>query len=102
MAKASPWGSIPARDVTARKEAEARQLLLIRELQHRTKNLLAVIQSIASNTLSHSRILRAQTKRWWADYMRSHVHKILLLSDPPAAFHCVILLMLSCPCFPHA
>jgi len=43
-----------ARDVTERKEAEARQVLLIRELQHRTKNLLAVIQSIASSTLKGS------------------------------------------------
>ena len=41
-----------ARDITERKEAEQQQTLLIRELQHRTKNLLAVIQAIASNTLS--------------------------------------------------
>jgi PAS domain S-box-containing protein len=40
-----------ARDITERKEAEARQTLLMRELQHRTKNLLAVIQAIACNTL---------------------------------------------------
>jgi len=46
-----------ARDISERKEAEARQAVLIRELQHRTKNLLAVIQSIAINTLSHSRDL---------------------------------------------
>jgi PAS domain S-box-containing protein len=38
-------------DITERKEAEARQTLLVRELQHRTKNLLAVIQSIATNSL---------------------------------------------------
>ena len=43
-----------ARDISERKEAEGRQLVLIRELQHRTKNLLAVIQSIVSNTLSRS------------------------------------------------
>src|SRR5436190_1404717 len=43
-----------ARDVTERKHAEARQLLLIRELQHRTMNLLAVVQSIVSNTLDRS------------------------------------------------
>jgi PAS domain S-box-containing protein len=40
-----------ARDVTERKQAEQRQAVLIRELQHRTKNLLAVIQSIVTNTL---------------------------------------------------
>ncbi len=34
------------RDITARKEAEARRELMIRELDHRAKNILAVIQSI--------------------------------------------------------
>jgi PAS domain S-box-containing protein len=43
-----------ARDITDRKEAEARQTLLVRELQHRTKNMLAVIQSIATSTLRRS------------------------------------------------
>jgi len=46
-----------ARDITERKEAEARQAVLIHELQHRTKNLLAVMQSIVTNTLAHSRDL---------------------------------------------
>ena len=48
-----------ARDVSDRKAAEARQTILVREPQHRTKNLLAVIQSIASNTLLHSPDVRA-------------------------------------------
>jgi PAS domain S-box-containing protein len=43
-----------ARDITERNEAERRQELLVRELQHRTRNLLAVIQSIATNTLKSS------------------------------------------------
>jgi len=43
-----------ARDVTERKDALARQTVLIRELQHRTKNMLAVIQSIATRTLQRS------------------------------------------------
>ena len=43
-----------ARDATDRKDAEARQTVLIRELQHRTKNLLAVVQSIATRTLRRS------------------------------------------------
>lgn len=46
-----------ARDVTERKEAEARQAVLLHELQHRTKNLLAVVQSIVTNTVAHSRDL---------------------------------------------
>ena len=44
-------------DITERKEAEARQDLLTRELQHRTKNQLAVIHSIAQQTLSYDRSL---------------------------------------------
>jgi two-component sensor histidine kinase len=44
-----------ARDITERKEADARQMLLVRELQHRTKNLLAVVQSIATSTLTRSK-----------------------------------------------
>ena len=40
-----------ARDITERKNAEVRQQVLVRELQHRTKNLLAVVQAIASSTL---------------------------------------------------
>jgi len=47
------------RDVTERKDAEARQLLLIRELQHRAKNLLAIVQSIVSNTLRNSKDVQA-------------------------------------------
>jgi len=46
-----------SRDVTERKDAEARQSLLIRELQHRAKNLLAIVQSIVSNTLRNSKDL---------------------------------------------
>jgi PAS domain S-box-containing protein len=39
-----------AADITQRKHAEERQLLLMRELNHRTKNLLSVVQSIANQT----------------------------------------------------
>jgi two-component sensor histidine kinase len=41
-------------DVVLRRRSEARQHLLVRELQHRTKNMLAVIQSIVANTLRRS------------------------------------------------
>jgi two-component sensor histidine kinase len=44
-----------SRDITERKQAEARQLVLIRELQHRTKNLLAVVQSLITSTLARNR-----------------------------------------------
>jgi len=38
-------------DITERKQAEERQKLLLDELNHRVKNTLAIIQSIASQTL---------------------------------------------------
>jgi HWE histidine kinase len=43
-----------ARDVSDRKQAEERQAVLLKGLQHRTKNMLAFVQSIASNTLRRS------------------------------------------------
>jgi PAS domain S-box-containing protein len=46
-----------ARDISERKQAEERQRVLVRELQHRTRNILAVIQSIANSTLSRSKDL---------------------------------------------
>ena len=44
-------------DITERKEAEQRQEILMNEVAHRGKNLLAVVQSIASITLTGSRSL---------------------------------------------
>ncbi len=41
-------------DVTALSEAEDRQRLLIAELQHRTRNLLAVVRAISGQTLATS------------------------------------------------
>jgi PAS domain S-box-containing protein len=40
-----------ARDITEQRQAQKRQQFLIRELQHRTQNLFAVIQSIARLSL---------------------------------------------------
>jgi two-component sensor histidine kinase len=42
-------------DVAVRKSAQARQDLLVRELAHRSKNMLAVVQSIVNNTLTRNR-----------------------------------------------
>lgn len=43
-----------ALDVTERKEGEAHLRLLLRELTHRSKNLLAVIQAMARQTARHA------------------------------------------------
>ncbi|MBV9236977.1 MAG: PAS domain-containing protein [Xanthobacteraceae bacterium] len=42
------------RDVTERKQWEHRQQVLLRELSHRVKNTLAVVQAIARQTLRHA------------------------------------------------
>jgi PAS domain S-box-containing protein len=41
-----------ARDITERKQAEARQQLLTREIQHRTKNLFAVVLAVVSRSFA--------------------------------------------------
>lgn len=44
--------SVYFRDITERKEAEERQRLLVNELNHRVKNTLATVQSIAAQSLN--------------------------------------------------
>jgi len=48
-----------ARDVTGRKRAEAHRDVLIGEMSHRVKNVLATVQSIASQTLQQSASVEA-------------------------------------------
>lgn len=45
-------------DTTERVDAERRQKLLVREVFHRTKNLLSVVQAIANQSLSGERTLQ--------------------------------------------
>jgi PAS domain S-box-containing protein len=47
--------STMCRDITQQQRAAERQLLLVRELNHRTNNLLAVIRSIVSSTFVDDR-----------------------------------------------
>jgi PAS domain S-box-containing protein len=51
-------------DITRRKEDEAHQRLLMRELTHRSKNLLAVIQAMARQTARHTTSLQAFTEQF--------------------------------------
>jgi two-component sensor histidine kinase len=53
-------------DVTARKEGEAHLRLLLRELTHRSKNLLAVIQAMARQTARHAGSIDAFLKQFGA------------------------------------
>lgn len=47
-----------ARDMTARRHADEHRKILIGELNHRVKNTIAVIQSIASQTLGHASTMK--------------------------------------------
>jgi PAS domain S-box-containing protein len=53
-------------DVTERKEGEAHLRLLMRELTHRSKNLLAVIQAMARQTARHARSTDSFVERFSA------------------------------------
>ena len=44
-------GSVVARDISERKEAERRTALLLGELDHRVKNILAIVTAVVSQTL---------------------------------------------------
>lgn len=48
----TPVGSIVTlTDITARKRSEEQQTMLVAELNHRVKNILAIVQSVAAQTL---------------------------------------------------
>ncbi|HUH78161.1 MAG TPA: PAS domain S-box protein, partial [Devosia sp.] len=50
------------RDITGQKEAEDRQALLTHELEHRIKNILAMVSAIAAQTLRNSDLETAAAK----------------------------------------
>jgi PAS domain S-box-containing protein len=60
------------RDVTERRRAEASQQLLIQELNHRVKNMLAVVQSIAHQT--------QRSTDGVVDFMEAFEHRVQALA----------------------
>ena len=58
-------------DITERKQAQARQDLLARELQHRTKNLFAVVQAIIARSFAGKRTLEEA-----ATSVRERIHSL--------------------------
>jgi two-component sensor histidine kinase len=62
-----------ARDVTERKHAEERQRLLLAELNHRVKNMLATVLSIANQTIDDAESL--------STFRRSFTGRIRALSE---------------------
>lgn len=55
---------VTLQDITARKAAEAHQQLLINELSHRAKNLLAIIQSIAQQSFKGDNVASDSLNRF--------------------------------------
>jgi PAS domain S-box-containing protein len=68
------------RDITDRKEAAARQELLTREIQHRTKNLFAVVQSVVARSFPGKQTVR-EAEAAVRDRLRSLAHTHVLLMD---------------------
>jgi PAS domain S-box-containing protein len=65
-------------DISARKEAETRQRMLIDELNHRVKNTLATVQSLAGQTARHATDLHDFTDRFEARLMAlARAHDLL-------------------------
>ena len=63
-------------DISERKQTEARHALLAREVQHRSKNLLSVIQSIAARSMAIGRPLDEARQAFIA-----RLHALSLASD---------------------
>jgi PAS domain S-box-containing protein len=53
-AKACVGSIVTLTDITERKQAEEKQTMLVAELNHRVKNILAIVQSVASQTARSS------------------------------------------------
>jgi PAS domain S-box-containing protein len=65
-------------DITERKQAENRQRLLIDELNHRVKNTLATVQSLAAQTARHADSLEDFSSRFEARLLAlSRAHDLL-------------------------
>ena len=74
-----------ASEIEDRKRAEAQQRILTRELSHRLKNTLAVVQSIATQTLrSASDVETARATLSQRIQALSHAHEILLIGQHDA------------------
>jgi len=69
-----------AADLIERKQAEERQQLLMNELAHRGKNLLAVIQTIVSRSLSGSKSL-AEAREALMQRLQALAHSQAMLVD---------------------
>ena len=69
-----------ARDITERKQAEARQALLSGELHHRTKNLFAVVQAVVSRSFVGKRTVQ-EAEMAVLDRLRSFAQTHVMLIE---------------------
>jgi two-component sensor histidine kinase len=73
-------------DITERKRAEERQQLLIHELNHRVKNTLATVQSIAAQTFRKPEDIEEATRRFEARLIAlARAHDVLTRENWEAA-----------------
>jgi PAS domain S-box-containing protein len=69
-------------DVTERRGAEARRRLLVNELNHRVKNVLATVQAIAAQSLRGSDVAPAARERFMARLMAlARANDVLVAED---------------------
>ena len=69
-----------ARDITERKQAQARQEVLTRELHHRTKNIFAVVQAVVFRSFSGKRSVE-DAKKTVVERLQSLANTHALLID---------------------
>ena len=69
-----------ARDITERKQAQARQEVLTRELHHRTKNIFAVVQAVVLRSFSGKRSVE-DAKKTVVERLQSLANTHALLID---------------------
>jgi len=69
-----------ARDITERKQAQARNELLTREIQHRTKNLFAVVQAVVARSFSGKQTAK-EAESAVVDRLRSLAQTHVMLMD---------------------
>lgn len=83
--KVTGWMSIQ-RDITEQRHGEQRQMQLIAELQHRTRNLIGVVAAIAQRTLSPRRPMHtAQARLMGRLATLARVHGLLARQVPDCA-----------------
>jgi PAS domain S-box-containing protein len=69
-------------DVTERREGEARQRLLVNELNHRVKNVLATVQAIATQSLRGEEVASSARERFQARLMAlARANDVLVAED---------------------